>query len=112
MNPDAYLGQLKYTNKLILPLVQTIIKNDPESCIILMSDHGYRRVGYLVETYGNEAADMAKESYYTRNILNAVYLLGEPIDIEGYSGINTMRIILDRLFDLNLGLIEEPNKNK
>lgn len=108
-NPNAYLGQLKYSNKLILETVQEILKNDPHSCIILMSDHAYRQPSYLKSSYGKEYEDYDLEVRYMRNIFNAVYIFGEPIDIEGKSGINTLRTILDQLFDMNLGLVKEQD---
>lgn len=100
---DLYLGQLKYANKLIHKLVKEIIENDPESCIILLSDHGYRKR----DKEGASLEEIAVEDYYRRNILQAVYILGEKVDFDGYSGINTLRKVLDTLFSLDLGLIEE-----
>ena len=41
---DIYIGQLKYASKVILDMVEKIQKNDPHSVIILMSDHGSRRL--------------------------------------------------------------------
>ena len=106
-DPDVYVGQVKYANKLILNLVEGILAKDPEASIILMSDHASR---WIFRQYNNaeiEIEDYDLENYYARNILNAVYLSGKKIDIEGYSGINTLRTVLDELFSLNLGLIEE-----
>lgn len=106
-DPNIFLGQLKYANKLILKTVEEIQKNDPQSVIILMADHGSRRIFQFYLNAEIEIENYELEVYYTRNILNAVYLYGEEIDIEGYSGVNTLRIVLDRLFSLNLGLIDE-----
>ncbi len=106
-NSDVYLGQLKYSNKLIIDMVEKIIGNDPNSCIILMSDHAYRQPFHLLELYGTTIADPALESKYMRNILNAVYIGGDKLQIEGMSGINTLRIVLDKILSTNLGLIEE-----
>lgn len=106
-NPNAYLGQLKYSNKLILEMVEEILANDPNSCIILMSDHGYRQPSYLKSSIGKTYDDFNLEIRHMSNILNAVYYFGEPIDIEGKSGINTLRTILDKLFGMEFGLIKE-----
>ena len=104
---NIYLGQLKYSSKLILELVNKILANDPESCIILLSDHGFRLPEMQRKYHGIEAEDKVLEEYYMRNILQAVYYFGEQMDFDGYSGINVLRTILDNLFSLNLGLIEE-----
>ena len=109
-NTDIYLGQLKYSNKMILKLVLEIIENDPESCILLLSDHGYRHPSRLKKYSDISMEDPALEYLYMRNTLNAVYIKGEAIDFEDYSGINTLRLVLDRLFSLGLGMIEEPGK--
>ncbi len=109
-NTDIYLGQLKYSNKMILKLVLEIIENDPESCILLLSDHGYRHPSRLKKYRDISMEDPALEYLYMRNTLNAVYIKGEAIDFEDYSGINTLRLVLDRLFSLGLGMIEEPGK--
>lgn len=104
---DVYLGQLKYSNKLILNLVKGILTNDPESVIILLSDHGYRQPGHLLKLYGMQHENPELEEFYSKNILNAFYLGGRKLDIEGRSGINAVRMVFDEMFSLNLGLIRE-----
>lgn len=104
---EIYLGQLKYSNRLILEMVGKIITNDPRSCIILMSDHAYRQPFHLQELFGKTIEDPVLESLFMRNILNAVYIAGDELQIEGLSGINTLRTVLDNLYSTNLGLIEE-----
>ncbi len=37
-----YLGFIKYTNTVLIPMVANMIKNDPQAIIIIMSDHGLR----------------------------------------------------------------------
>jgi hypothetical protein len=41
-NKQKFLAYLKYTNKKIEDLVDVICKNDSNSIVIVMSDHGYR----------------------------------------------------------------------
>lgn len=108
-NTDIYLGQLKYANKLIYDMVETLIENDPNSTIFLLSDHGFRYPTHMYRLFGEEMEDSDLERFYMRNILNAVYVSGEKHDIEAYSGINTVRTVLDKMFNLGLGLIEEAN---
>ncbi len=83
-----YLGQYMFLAKRLMASVATIIANDPESIIIIMSDHGIR--------YHNKKIRITdKESL---RIMNAVYVKGEKIDTEGLSAINTMRYVLS-LYD-------------
>jgi len=92
----------------MLELATEIIKNDPNSIIILQSDHGYRYPDFLKNLYGIDIYDMDVESLYMRNILNAVYYQGQNIDIDNYSGINTLRTVLNKLLNANFELIEQP----
>jgi len=98
-DPHYYLEQLEYVSKLILNAVNSILKKDPYSIIIIMSDHGVRNHGKfgLSDVTIEEATD----------ILNAVYWKGHPIDeIHGQSGVNTLRIILNKTFELSLPMLE------
>jgi len=108
-NSDTYLGQLKYSSKMILEVVGIIIENDPEAVIIIQSDHGYRQPISLQEDYGVNYDDWNLEEKYMRNILNAVYYKGEKLDIESFSGLNTLYATLNKFFDMNYELLEEPN---
>lgn len=95
-NKDYYLGQYKYTtSKLILPILESIVTEDPEAIIILMSDHGAR--GTIGATWEMKT-----------NSLNAVYYQGEEIDNEGLSNVNTIRLVLNKLFGLNYKMIDVP----
>lgn len=98
-----YLGQYIYVTKLMTRLVDSIIKNDPDSIIILQSDHGARASTDPVTFKAKfELEDM-------KGILNAVYYRGEDIpEIKGQSGVNTLRIVFNRLFHLDWGVVEVP----
>ena len=100
-----YLSQFKFASKKILEMAAEIIKNDPEAIIVIQSDHGYRYPAYLHDWYGIDQYDLAVESPYVRNILNAVYFQGEDIDIENLSGINTMRMVLNKLLDADFEML-------
>lgn len=96
-NPDAYLAQLKYTNKKISHLVATIRNNQPEAVIVLQSDHGLRLPLHMHYFYGIKSYDLEVEDEYVRNILNAVYYNGEQLEISGMEGITTLKLVIDRL---------------
>jgi hypothetical protein len=86
---EIYLGQYKYITKHMTAIISTIIENDPESIIIVMSDHGIRYHADCTRKHAFYITD--KDSC---RIMNAVYIKGDRYDIEGLSGINTLRYIL------------------
>ena len=104
-DPQYYLGQLQYINGRILGAVNQILEHDPSAVIILQSDHGARLGYHLTDLYG-DPYDPETETIHQQNILNCVYLGGETLDISGLSGINTLRTVLNRLFDLGYGMVE------
>lgn len=108
-NPSVYLGQLKFVSAKILSLVKKIIAKDPDSVIILQSDHALRLPIHLKKWYGEEIQDEELELYYQKNILNAVYYRGQPLNIERLSGINTLVITFNDLFGIELPL-EGPSE--
>lgn len=106
-DPVPYCKQHRYASKKIMELVKEILKNDPDSVIILHSDHGFRLPEHLRYWYDiTDKYDIEEESPYMRNILNAVYFKGDPIEIEGLSGVNTLRVVLNELLDVNFEVTE------
>jgi hypothetical protein len=101
-DPVPYCKQLIYANKKILEMVRGIIMNDPISIIILQSDHGFRLPSHLSYWYGINDYDLEVESPFERNILNAVYYPGKVVDIEGLSGLNTLKVVLNELLGTDL----------
>lgn len=97
-----YLGQYQYATKLMLQILNNLVKNDPNSVILLMSDHGARAStspSYM-EKFPLEVMN---------NSLNAVYYQGEEkLDIDGLSVVNTLRTVLNRLFDLDYEMLPVP----
>ena len=97
-----YLGQYIYATNNIIDIVKSIVENDPNSCIILQSDHSARASSdpdLFMEVFPLE--DMS-------NILNAVYYKKEKIDIEGLSGVNTLRHVLNVVFGDNFEMLDIP----
>jgi hypothetical protein len=87
-----YLSQYKYTFIKLKENIDNIIENDPDSIIIVMSDHGPRpRSDDRVEMELNISEDEM------RRILNAVYFGGKKLDIEGLTGVNTLRKVLEAM---------------
>lgn len=88
-----YLGQYIYITGMMEQIIGSILKYDEDSVIILQSDHA-ARFGEDIDK--NITADKMKP-------VNAVYYRGEDInEIKGQSGVNTIRLVLNRLFDMEL----------
>lgn len=82
-----YVGQYRFIMDQIVVITDTIIENDPDSVIILQSDHGPRHSAGL--TFEQKT-----------NVLNCVYFMGEDMsEIEGKSSVNTLRLVLNRLME-------------
>ena len=107
-NKDVYLKQYQYITKRIETIVTNIMEKDPDAVIILMSDHGARYPHMLVEKYGAEPYDASVETPYMQNALNCVYYKGEKMDIEGMTGINTLRTVLNTVFGTDYEMLEAP----
>ncbi len=101
--PKIYLGHLKYTTGLLMGAIENILENDPDSVIILQSDHGVRhhRGGEPPHTFIVEETD-------TRSILNTVYFSGQSLDIQGLSAVNTWRLVFNKL-GVEMDLIDDSS---
>lgn len=102
-NEEVYLGQYKFINKHLMATVSAITANDPDSIIIIMSDHGIRYHADCSKKHKFYITD--KDSL---RIMNAVYIKGEKYDIEGLSAVNTLRYILSLYDGLDYPAIEDP----
>lgn len=93
-----YVGQYRFVMDQIVKITETIIENDPNSVIILQSDHGPRHSeGLTIED--------------KTSVLNCVYYMGEDISqIEGKSSVNTLRLILNRLLGCDLEEVSVDEK--
>ena len=90
-----YAGQLHFLSRKIDELTDEIIEKDPRAVVLLQSDHSFRS-----EVSGVDPDEMIF-------CFNNLYLSGQPVDIEGLSAINTLRIALNYA----LGLKLEPEKD-
>ena len=86
-----YIGQCQFLNGEILKIVRTIVENDPEAMIAVISDHG-RRGGV---PYDDD-----------RRIYAALYDAGNEVDIEGLSGMNIMIEMLNGVFGTDIEHVE------
>jgi len=93
-----YLEQYIYTTTLMLDTIENILENDSNAVVVLASDHSARastKEGHQIF----EGEDMCL-------FFSAVYLGGDvKVDIEGLSGINVWRTVLNEIFDLDYDMI-------
>lgn len=105
---DYYLDQLKWVNTVLERAAENIIAADPDAVILFQSDHGARFPAHVAGVDGYPELDQAAENPVMQNILNCVYNRGEPLDVEGLSGINTIRTVLNEVFGTEFDMLEEP----
>lgn len=103
-----YLDQLQYLNTVLETAISNILTRDPECLIVLQSDHGTRYPGQMLLFYGEPDYDPLLETPYMQNSLNCVYYQGQPLSIEGQTGINTWRILLNEIFGTELPMLPAP----
>ena len=111
-DPQYYLGFLQYASRRILAAVDEIQAHDPTAIIILQSDHGARTV-YREALHGPAEHVTRDLVHHQQNILNCVYMPGASVDIQGKSGINTLRTVLNQAYHMDLPMVEpEYDKSK
>ena len=94
-NPESYLGEIEWLNSRLKEGINHIIKDDPESIIILCSDHGNR--------FGITHKSLSEK------ILNAIYYKGEEREgIKDLSGINTIKYVLNHEMGTDLEYTDDP----
>jgi len=110
---ENYINQLKFTNKVLKQLIETILRNSKNSpIIILQSDEGPYPDRFRNDTanfnWQKATKDELKEKF---GILNAYYLPGIETKAlkQTMSSINTFRIIFNEYFGENLPLLEDIN---
>ncbi len=98
MDKDAYISYLKYTNRLILDLVDRCQKDKKKQpVIIIMGDHGFRQL-----------TNDADRKYHFMN-LDAVYFPNGNHNnfYDGMSAVNQFRVTLNTLFQQKLPLLKD-----
>ena len=87
MNSNNYVGQCEFINSQVKAIIETILENDPNALIAVVSDHGYR----------------SGQPYDVRRRIFAALYNGEgKIDIEGMSGINIMITMLNTILNTDI----------
>ena len=92
-----YLDYLKYTNSKIIFLADEIIRNDPSSVIVIMSDHGYRDW----ETKTTLQMYNFNNFCFTRNII-ANNEMNKQV-----SGVNFFRYLFNQKFNQSIPYLKD-----
>jgi len=96
----AYLSQLKFTEKKILEIIDTIQSHSPDAVIILFSDHGYR------EEINWENPRMVDYRSAFNTITSFYFPIGyEKIPSE-VSAVNIFRIFFNAYFNADFEILE------
>jgi len=98
-NKDYYLGQFIYITDRISAVIRDLVDADPDCVIILQSDHSARM--WLQGLPRLPIADMT-------SILKTVYFRGQPLNIEGLSGLDTGLAVYSQLFGEEFILGRDP----
>ena len=98
-----YLNQYKFISAHMMVTLATIVENDPDSIIVIMSDHGIRYHADCGKKHPFYITD--KDSC---RIMNSVYIKGQEYDVAGLSGINTLRFILSLYEGVDYPPVEDP----
>ena len=103
-----YLDQIRYLNSVLEITFNRILEKDPEAVIVIQSDHGARYPGQMLLFYGEPDYDPFLETPFMQNSLNCVYWGGRALEIEGETGINTWRILLNEMFGTDFSMLTPP----
>lgn len=107
-NESYYLDYLQYVNDRIETAVDRIIAVDHNAIIILQSDHGSRIAYHFTKYRKDSSYDWRQETAAMQNMLCAVRCGAQLPEIEGMSGINVLRTVLNTCFGTELALLDAP----
>ena len=101
---EAYLDQVKYANKEITKVIESILIQNKESIIILQSDHGS---GFDIN-WNNPNESMIVQRL---SILNAYHVPGIDEDqiYENITPVNSFRVIFNNYFKGEYKILEDKN---
>ena len=107
-NVSAYLDQVTCTNKIIVSLVDSILKNSKNPPIIVVQSDEGQEMSYAPPTSTQSALPAFAEKY---SILNAFYFPDQNYQklYPSITSVNTFRVVLDQYFGANLTM--KPDQN-
>jgi len=97
-NKKYYLEQYIYSTSLMLEITKSILENDSDSVVVLISDHSARS---STRATGSLFPETDKIMFFS-----AVYVgRDKQLDIEGFSAINVWRTTLNEILDEHFEMI-------
>ena len=98
---NMYLQQYQFVSDKMIEIATRIVKNNPNAIVWILSDHSAR---------ASDANGFIFSEKDMTNFFNAVYYQGQRLEIEGLSGVNTFRTLLNRLLGQTYDMIPLPEK--
>ena len=112
---NGYLEQLKFSEKLAVDIIDTIQQKDPNSFIVIFSDHGYR--SHINWNDRNNFENVIRG----HNVIISFYTNEHQINLpKNVTLVNIFRIIINQISDEKLEILEnklywygldEPNRH-
>ena len=106
---ENYVAQVKYANKLMRELIETLLASAEDPIIIIQADEGPFPLRYYQQIEKDWRNASEAELQIKFRILNAMYLPG--VDHSKFyntmSPVNTFRLVFDEYFGANLPLLED-----
>jgi phosphoglycerol transferase MdoB-like AlkP superfamily enzyme len=94
---NAYYEQIKFTNKIIVDLVNFIQKSNKKNTVIIIEgDHGFRPENNYTSPY---SFNNFSSFYFPDKNYNQLY--------DSISPVNTFRVVLNKYFQTNLNLVRD-----
>jgi len=102
VDEEKYVDTIKFGNKKTMEVIDTILKHNTNSIIIIQSDHGYD----FGINYENPSDLQLKQRFSN---LNAIYLPNGTDDIfyEGITSVNLFRVIFNEYFDTSYDVLDD-----
>lgn len=99
---ELYIDQLVYVNKQINKLVESIVKSNPNTLVIIQSDHG----PWITENNSDNVFEARSKILYA-------YRLGNNVKIPSHtSSVNTFRYLFNNLFNTQFDTLEDVYAGK
>lgn len=99
---EDYLEQLKYTNKMIMDLCTTLLRDAQRPrVIIVQSDHGYRNFNSKDDLDYKVEFENLSAFYFPRKNYGALY--------DSMSSVNTFRALMKSEFGYDVGLLRDTS---
>ncbi|WP_028328398.1 sulfatase-like hydrolase/transferase [Brachyspira alvinipulli] len=101
--PEDIINQIKYTNKILESIIESILEKDKDSIIVIQSDHG----NHMSEFFGKKDNFEYEYDITFFNILKSIYYKGEKIEFNSLTSVNTFRNIFNLCFNDNFEILED-----